>query len=183
MAEMAALEGLQQPDDKSLSKTALRLLQGLLGVQPDTSVNVVDADGIKDRVESLEEKLNEAIVSREQLSDFVNDIVDKRIQHLVDALSDHENRLLGIEQAQQMRLPSPVTAKATKITEEDTRQERAIAPGEITNKKYFVCQNCSNEGYEDVDFTKEGYTKAGTQRWKCGRCKNVRSETSITKTK
>lgn len=130
-AEINALEALQNPEDSSLGQTALRLLRSLLGVQPDTSVNAVDTDGIKGRVESLEEKLNEAIISREQLSDFVNDIVDKRIRHLTDALSDHENRLISIEQAQEKQPHTPVTAEVT--TQEVTLallqdKENAIAP-------------------------------------------------------
>ncbi|WP_445631157.1 hypothetical protein [Nostoc sp. DSM 114167] len=112
-AEITAIESFQQPEDSSLGQTALRLLRSLIGVQPDTTVNAVDTHEIKDRVESLEERLNGAIITREQLSDFVNDIVDKRIHHLVNALSDHENRLLGIEQAQEKQSPTPVTAEVT----------------------------------------------------------------------
>jgi hypothetical protein len=130
-AEITALEALQQPEDSSLGQTALRLLRSLLGVQPDTSVNAVDTDGIKDRVESLEEKLNEATISREQLSDFVNDIVDKRIRHLTDSLSDHENRLLGIEQAQEKQSHTPVMPEMTNqdaISPLLQDKEGAIAP-------------------------------------------------------
>jgi hypothetical protein len=112
-AEITALEALQQPEDSSLGQTALRLLRGVLGVQTDTPVNTVDTHGIKDRVESLEDKLTDAIINREQLSDLVNDVVDKRIQLALDTLSDHENRLISIEQAQEVRSHLPVSPKVT----------------------------------------------------------------------
>jgi regulator of replication initiation timing len=112
-AEISAIEALQQPEDSSLGQTALRLLRSLIGVQPDTTVNAVDTYEIKDRVESLEERLNGAVITREQLSDFVNDIVDERIRIALDTLSDHENRLINIEQAQEVRSHSPVTTEVT----------------------------------------------------------------------
>lgn len=136
VAEMAALEALQQPGDSSISKTALRLLQGLLGVQTDTTVNTVDTHGIKDRVESLENKLTDAIITREHLSDFVNDIVDKRIQLALDTLSDHENRLISIEQAQEVRSHLPVSPKVTTqdvVSSLLQDKEDAIAP-EVTTQ-------------------------------------------------
>jgi hypothetical protein len=163
VAEMSALEALQQPEDSSISKTALRLLQGLLGVQDSPSVNVVNANEIRGRVEGLEERLNGAIITREQLSDFVNDIVDKRIQHLADALSDHENRLISIEQApvkpeattQDVVLPLPQEKLESAIASEATQENvvsalagKKLSKAELKSKSNSIYRTLKTKGLE-----------------------------------
>jgi hypothetical protein len=168
-AEISAIEALQQPEDSSLGQTALRLLRSLIGVQPDTTVNAVDTYEIKDRVESLEERLNGAVITREQLSDFVNDIVDERIRIALDTLSDHENRLINIEQAQEVRSHSPVTTEVTtqdvvssllqdkedaiasKVTEEEIVSPQAgkkLSPAQLKSKSNSIAVTLKNKGLE-----------------------------------
>lgn len=101
-AEINALEAFKLPEESSLGQIALRLLRGVLGVESEstvnTIVNAVNADAIKERLDQLEQQLAGAIASREQLEEAVNAIVDKRIQHPLDILNDHQTRLLKLEQ-------------------------------------------------------------------------------------
>lgn len=219
--EESALEAHKLPGE-SINQVALRLLKGVLGMPIDTPVNAtvnsVDVDTIKNRLDKIEQQLEDAIATPEKLRELIETLVNERIRHSLDILSDHQRWITqheeGLAQIQhnnwvlKSQLKNAESLTNTEI--ESVKREAAIAPtgasapalvtdtqpevdsvvlpeatiegvGAIASptKKYFSCPKCSNQGYEDADFKREGFTKSGTQKWKCLKCKNIRSESTI----
>lgn len=150
-----ALEALQQPEDSSISQVALRLLRDALGLSTNlqparshtTTVNSVDADQItnrlnkleetvnnsvnavntyelRDKVEKLEEQLKNALVLHEQLQETVNATVDERLQHPLDILSDHERRIKELES---VPIPQPQQEDGKAIAPKRTNKPKTTA--------------------------------------------------------